>query len=70
MDRHYLHPLFNPRSIVVFGFVALATAEDGSWTGWVTETHCGAAGAKAAEEARAAHAAASQRLNDNIYLCS
>jgi len=31
-----------------FGLAALATAEDGTWTGWVTETHCGAAGAKAA----------------------
>jgi hypothetical protein len=36
-------------SIVLgFGLAARATAEDGTWTGWVTETHCGAAGAKAA----------------------
>jgi hypothetical protein len=33
-----------------FGFAALATAEDGSWTGWVTDEHCGAAGAKAAHK--------------------
>jgi hypothetical protein len=26
---------------------ALAAGEQGSWSGWVTETHCGAAGAKA-----------------------
>jgi len=35
----------------VFVFASLARAEDkkadGSWTGFVTETHCGAAGAKA-----------------------
>ena len=30
------------------GLTALATAEDGTWSGWLTETHCGAAGAKAA----------------------
>ena len=34
-----------------FVFVALARSEDkkpaGTWTGYVTETHCGAAGAKA-----------------------
>ena len=34
-----------------FVFVSLARAEDkkasGSWSGFVTETHCGAAGAKA-----------------------
>lgn len=34
--------------VLGFGFAALATAEDGTWTGWVTETHCGAAGAKEA----------------------
>ena len=34
--------------VLGFGLAALATAEDGTWTGWVTETHCGAAGAKAA----------------------
>jgi hypothetical protein len=33
--------------VLGFGFAALATAEEGTWTGWVTETHCGAAGAKA-----------------------
>ena len=36
---------------VVIGFVALAAPasdkSDGTWTGYVTETHCGAAGAKA-----------------------
>lgn len=36
---------------IVIGFVALAAPADdkseGSWTGYVTETHCGAAGAKA-----------------------
>jgi hypothetical protein len=34
--------------VLGFGVAAFATAEDGTWTGWVTETHCGAAGAKAA----------------------
>jgi hypothetical protein len=34
--------------VLGFGLAALATAEDGTWTGWVTETHCAAAGAKAA----------------------
>jgi len=34
--------------VLGFGFAALATAEDGTWTGWMSETHCGAAGAKAA----------------------
>ena len=43
-----------PRTLVLvmvlgFGLAALATAED-SWTGWVTETHCAAAGAKAAHK--------------------
>jgi len=33
-----------------FGFAALATAEDGTWTGWVTDDHCAAAGAKAAHK--------------------
>lgn len=38
-------------ALVAFGFVALASAApdkpaDDSWTGYVTETHCGAAGAK------------------------
>jgi hypothetical protein len=36
--------------VLGFGLVALATAEEGSWTGWVTETHCAAAGAKAAHK--------------------
>jgi hypothetical protein len=34
--------------VLGIGLAALATAEDGTWTGWVTETHCGAAGAKEA----------------------
>jgi hypothetical protein len=34
--------------VLGFGLAARATAEDGTWTGWVTETHCGAAGAKTA----------------------
>ena len=34
--------------VLGFGLAAFAAAEDGTWTGWVTETHCGAAGAKAA----------------------
>jgi hypothetical protein len=25
-----------------FGLAALASAQDGSWSGWVTDTHCGA----------------------------
>ncbi len=33
-----------------FGFAFVATAEQGTWTGWVTETHCAAAGAKAAHK--------------------
>ncbi len=33
-----------------FGFAFIATAEQGTWTGWVTETHCAAAGAKAAHK--------------------
>ena len=32
--------------VLGFGYAALATAQDGEWSGWVTETHCGAAGAK------------------------
>jgi len=36
--------------VLGFGLVALATAEEGSWSGWVTETHCAAAGAKAAHK--------------------
>jgi len=45
---------FFQRAVVVaiaFGFVSLASAAPdkpaGSWTGWVTETHCGAKGANA-----------------------
>ena len=34
--------------VLGFGLATLATAEDGTWTGWVTDDHCGAAGAKAA----------------------
>ena len=33
-----------------FGFAFVATAEQGTWSGWVTETHCAAAGAKAAHK--------------------
>ena len=38
--------------VLGFGLAALATAEEGAgaWSGWVTETHCGAAGAKAAHK--------------------
>jgi hypothetical protein len=36
--------------VVGFGFAALASAEDGTWTGWVTDDHCAAAGAKAAHK--------------------
>ena len=36
--------------VLGFGLVALTSAEDGTWTGWVTETHCAAAGAKAAHK--------------------
>ena len=31
-----------------FGIGTLASAQEGTWTGWVTDDHCGAAGAKAA----------------------
>ena len=34
--------------VLGFGLAAFAAAEDGTWTGWVTETHCAAAGAKVA----------------------
>ena len=34
--------------VLGFGLAASATAVEGTWIGWVTETHCGAAGAKAA----------------------
>ena len=33
-----------------FGLAALASAEEGTWSGWVTEDHCAAAGAKAAHK--------------------
>ena len=33
-----------------FGFAALASAQEGTWTGWVTDDHCAAAGAKAAHK--------------------
>jgi hypothetical protein len=33
-----------------FGLAALATAQEGAWTGWVTDDHCAAAGAKAAHK--------------------
>ena len=32
------------------GFAFVAAAEEGTWSGWVTETHCAAAGAKAAHK--------------------
>jgi predicted GNAT family acetyltransferase len=34
--------------VLGFGLGTLASAQDGTWTGWVTDDHCGAAGAKAA----------------------
>ena len=34
--------------VLGFGLATLASAQDGSWNGWVTDDHCGAAGAKAA----------------------
>jgi hypothetical protein len=34
--------------VLGFGLTTLASAQDGTWTGWVTDDHCGAAGAKAA----------------------
>ena len=33
-----------------FGLAALASAQDESWSGWVTETHCAASGAKASHK--------------------
>src|SRR6266496_5643165 len=36
--------------VLGFGLAVLATAEEETWTGWVTETHCAAAGAKAAHK--------------------
>lgn len=31
-------------ALLVAGGIALAASKDGSWTGWVTDTHCGAKG--------------------------
>jgi hypothetical protein len=36
--------------VLGFGLAAVSWAEEGSWSGWVTEDHCGAAGAKAAHK--------------------
>ncbi|HJW13831.1 MAG TPA: hypothetical protein VJ776_03995 [Thermoanaerobaculia bacterium] len=36
--------------VLGFGLATLASAQEGSWTGWVTDDHCGAAGAKAAHK--------------------
>ena len=36
--------------VLGFGLAALASAQEGTWTGWVTEDHCAAAGAKAAHK--------------------
>jgi len=36
--------------VLGFGLAAFATADDATWTGWVSETHCAAAGAKAAHK--------------------
>jgi hypothetical protein len=33
-----------------FGLAALASAQEGDWSGWVTETHCAASGAKASHK--------------------
>jgi hypothetical protein len=33
--------------LVLFVGISLATPKDSSWTGWVTDTHCGAKGASA-----------------------
>jgi hypothetical protein len=33
---------------VVLGLASFAIADEATWTGWVSETHCAAAGAKAA----------------------
>jgi hypothetical protein len=40
--------------VLGFGFAALATAEDGTWTGWVTDSYCGGAKASAASHAECA----------------
>jgi len=36
--------------VLGFGLTTLALAEEGTWSGWVTETHCAAAGAKASHK--------------------
>ena len=36
--------------VLGFGLAVLASAQEGTWSGWVTETHCAAAGAKAAHK--------------------
>ena len=39
-------------AVVMAGFLALPTmAGEGSWTGWITDEHCGAKGAKADHKA-------------------
>ena len=44
------------KTAILAGIVALALlalplyAQDGSWTGWITDEHCGAKGAKAGHE--------------------
>ena|SRR5215471_14669017 len=50
-----------------FGFAALATAEDGTWTGWVTDDHCAAAGAKAAHKDCAAKCVKEKGAHWAIY---
>lgn len=34
--------------VLGFGLAALASADEGTWTGWVTDDHCAASGTKAA----------------------
>ena len=34
-------------AIAALAVASMSMAADGTWTGWVTETHCGAKGAKA-----------------------
>lgn len=34
-------------AVVLFAGITLALPKDDSWTGWVTDTHCGAKGASA-----------------------
>ena len=40
--------------VLGFGAAAFATAEDGTWTGWVTDSYCGGAKASAASHAACA----------------